>query len=217
MIPITDPRIEHYLQDLRPAPHPIQAEMEQLAAEQGFPIIGPEVATLLAILVATSDARTVFELGSGFGYSAWWIARALPQDGVVHCTELDEGNIARGRDFLERAGLTERVKWHHGSALAALAQHQGHLDMILCDIDKEDYPAALSAALPRLAPGGLFVCDNTLWYGRVADPAEQDAATRGVRQLNQMIKDEPTLESVLVPLRDGLTVARRRDARHGAR
>ena len=124
----------------------VREEMEALARERGFPIVGPLVGRHLEVLARAIGARRVFELGSGFGYSALYFARAVGEQGEVHCTELDEDNVRLGRQFLERAGLGRRVTYHCQEASAALRQVGGQFDIVYNDIDKTGYPEIVELA-----------------------------------------------------------------------
>ncbi len=196
---------------------PVLAEMEALAARRGFPYVGPQVGALLAWLARGIGARRVLELGSGFGYSAWWFARAVGAGGEVVLTENDAENVAAAEDFLARAGLGSRTQARLGDALEIAAELDGPFDVVFNDIDKQDYPRALEPAARLLRPGGLFVSDNMLWKGRVLDPAaaDGDPATRGVLELTRRLTDDPRFDVVWLPVRDGLALARRRAADDG--
>ena len=205
---ITPPAIDAYLHQITPPRDGVVAEMERLAEQRRFPIVGPLVGRLLYLLARVLSARTVFECGSGFGYSAWWFARALPAGGRVTLTEGAEENCARARDFLGRAGLLERVEIERGDGVAILESRPGPFDIVFCDIDKRDYPRVYPLLKTRLRPGGLFICDNMLWSGRVAG-SDRDPDTQGVRELTRLLYADPGLHTTLLPLRDGVTVSLR--------
>lgn len=205
--PIVTPEIESYLHQVLPDPEPVLAEMEEEARRTGFPIVGPLVGRLLYTLAQIRGARRVFELGSGFGYSAYWFAKGVGPDGLVIHTDLSEDLSTRARKYLERAGLAERVQFAIGDALALFAAETGPFDLVFCDIDKAQYPLVPELALPRLAPGGLLVFDNLLWYGRVLDPEPESAATRGVLELTRRLYARSDLATTILPLRDGVSVS----------
>ena len=209
MMPIVQADIEKYLAAVRSPSDPLLTELEALAAARGFPIVGPDVGRLLFILARFAGARRVLELGSGYGYSALWFALALPPDGEVHCTDQSAENRDRAREYFRRAGMEAKLRFHVGEALSLARGIQGPFDIVFNDIDKEDYPAAIETAAPLLRNGGLFVTDNALWYGKVAAP-EPDAPTRGVSRFNQLLAADSRYETVILPLRDGLSVALRR-------
>jgi caffeoyl-CoA O-methyltransferase len=207
---IVDRKIEQYLLSLRPQPDSVRGEMERLASERAFPIVGPEVGRTLALLARASGARRILELGSGFGYSAWWFAGAIPSEGTVVCTDVSAENRDLALDFLGKAGFAAKVRFVVGDALDILETLKGSFDLIFNDIDKEDYPRSVARVVPRLNPGGLFVTDNTLWYGKVAEPSARDATTRAVREFNRLTVGHPELDTVILPIRDGLSICRKR-------
>ena len=206
---IVDPAIERYLAGLLEQRYPdaLRRELEQRAAAEEFPIIGPLVGAECYRLARALDARRVFELGSGFGYSTLWFARAVGPDGQVIHTDGSAENSARARDFLGRAGLADRVRFEVGDAREVLAGETGPFDVVFCDIDKEGYPEVPPLAVPRLRPGGLLIFDNTLWYGRVADEPGEDEETRAIQSLVRALHAHPQLVTALLPLRDGVSVS----------
>lgn len=208
---IVHPRIEAYLQALHDEGDPVLDEMERLAAELHFPIVGRLVGRMLAQLARLVAARRVFELGSGFGYSALFFARAVGPGGVVVCTDHSERHRQWARAFLTRAGVWERVQFHVGDALSVLRHAGGPWDVIFNDVDKEAYPATIELAHAHLRPGGLFITDNVLWHGRVLEESGDDApATRAVREFTRRLVAHPGFDTVIYPVRDGVAVAQRR-------
>jgi len=204
---IVDPAIERYLHELSNPRDPILREMEVLAAERRFPIVGPMVGRLLHLLTRLVRARRVIELGSGFGYSAYWFARALPPGGSVILTDRDGRQAAEAASFLERGGYADRVRIEVGDALEIIDRVGGEFDIVFNDIDKAEYPRVLDKAAAALRPGGLLISDNMLWFGAVLDEAPSDPATRGVQELTRLLYASPEFETVLIPLRDGVTVS----------
>lgn len=207
-IDIVDPRIEDYLQGLLGGEHPIAAEMEDAA--DGFPIVGRVVGVTLEVLARAVGARRVLELGSGFGYSAYWFARAVGPGGEVHMTDTDPEKQDRAADYLDRAGLGDRVHSHVGEALDVFDDVDGEFDVIFNDIDKTGYPEAWRRAHERIRPGGLYLCDNVLWSGRViegVDDEGQEQITEAVLEHNRAVAEDPGYRSTIVPTRDGVMVA----------
>jgi len=200
------PEIDAYLKDLTPERTEILREVEALAAEENFPIVGPLVGRILYQWVKVSQTKSVFELGSGYAYSALWIAMALPDNGQMVCTEFDKKKAERGMNFLDRAKLRHKVIYEVGSALEAFHRYQGPFDLIFCDLDKQDYPKALEMGVDRLKPGGLFLADNVLWSGRILDPEDRSKETQGIRKFNERIYSHPELFSTILPVRDGVAV-----------
>lgn len=196
---------EGYLRGLLPEREAPLMEMEKEAEEAGFPIIGPQVGRLLSLLVRALGARHVFELGSGFGYSAYWMARAMGEGGKIECTEAEERNAQWARDAFARAGMSERLTFHVGNACEIFARTEGPFDLILLDLDKWEYPRALDLALPRLRKGGFLVSDNLLWGGAVLDaPDPEDRDTAGILEFTRRITTDPGLFSTVIPIRDGV-------------
>jgi caffeoyl-CoA O-methyltransferase len=207
---IVDPGIEDYLRRLYDDGDPVRLEMEALGAERKFPIVGPLVGRHLAVLARAIGARRVFELGSGYGYSALHYARAVGDGGVVHGTELSAENVALARTFLERAGVWTRVTYHQEEATAALRRVGGTWDVVYNDIDKDGYPETVELAYERLRPGGLFITDNVLWSGRVVDGKDDGSAmTKGVREFTRRLFGHRGFLTTIDPTRDGVAVALR--------
>jgi caffeoyl-CoA O-methyltransferase len=202
---IIDPDIDSYISGLLPARDGVLSEMEVLAARNRIPIIGPQVANFLALLVRISGAKRIFELGSAIGYSTVWLARAAGAGAEIHYSDGSPDNARLARGFFERAGVASRIEMHVGDALTALAGTPGEFDLLFNDVDKEGYPAVLEAAPPRLKRGGLFITDNTLWHGRVLDP--QRDSDRAVATFNQRLKQSADFACAsLLPVRDGVSV-----------
>ena len=198
--------IEAYLRNLVGSKHAAQDAMEALAKERDFPIVGPCVGSLLEVLVKSIGARRVLELGSGFGYSAFWFARGMPKDAEVIHTDLDAGNRQLAQGFLRDAGFADRMTYAQGNALDVLEQTDGPFDLIFCDIDKIDYPKVPDLALGKLRSGGMLVFDNTLWSGRVLDQ-DKDADTKAIVDLTQSLYARTDVTNTLLPLRDGVLIS----------
>ena len=209
MTGLIGPALDRYVLDLLPPRDPVIAEMEAHAAKHDVPIVGPAVGTLLEILARSISADRVFELGSAIGYSTAFFARAVGRGGQVVYTDGSPENAERARGYLERLGMLERVAIRVGDAVASLEATTGYYDLIFIDVDKEGYPKALQAAAPRVRRGGYLVADNVLWSGRVVDPDARDAATEGIRQFNKRLFALQEFRTVIVPLRDGVAIARR--------
>jgi predicted O-methyltransferase YrrM len=205
---ILEPPVERYLESLLPPRDSVLLEMEARARRERIPIIGPSVARLLALLVQLTGARRIFEMGSAIGYSTIWLARAAGPKGRIHYTDGDPLRARDAGEYLRRAGVASRVDIHVGDAVELLRKAKGTFDIVFCDVEKAQYPAAFSAAMPKVRRGGLFIADNALWYGRVARRAS-DQATRGVRRLNRLAYSSGRLFPVIVPLRDGVAVCRK--------
>jgi predicted O-methyltransferase YrrM len=211
-VDIVDPRIEEYMRSLLARyDEPVLLEMEAEGAERGFPIVGRLVGVTLELLARSVGARRVFELGSGFGYSAYWFARAVGPGGEVHGTDGDPENEPKALGYLSRAGLADSLRWHVGDAVSSLNATDGEFDVIYCDIDKPGYPDAWRAASERVRVGGLYLCDNVLWSGAVADPdgdhGRDRTSTEAILEHNRLIAEDERYVSSIVPTRDGVFVA----------
>lgn len=205
---ITGPAVERYIYDILPARDAVLTEMERQAAAEDIPIIGPAVGRLMYLLAQISGARRIFEMGSAIGYSTIWLARAAGAKAEIYYTDGNPKNAQRAKAFFKQAKVEKRVRMMTGDALELLDRVRGKFDMIFIDVNKDQYPAALTKALPRIQRGGLLITDNTLWSGRVTVAADSDA-TRGIQEFNKAVYAAKELFPVMIPLRDGVTVCRK--------
>jgi caffeoyl-CoA O-methyltransferase len=206
----TEEAVDNYLYELLPKRDAVLREMEKYAEEHDVKIIGPAVGRLLALFVQITGAKRIFEMGSAIGYSTVWLSRAAGPKAKVFYTDGDPERARRAQDYLRRAGVAKRVHVQTGDAVALLKKTPGTFDLIFNDVDKHQYPDAFRVALPKLRRGGLFITDNTLWDGRAARPAApDDARTLGVQEMNRLVYAAKNLYTVLIPLRDGVTVCRK--------
>ena len=203
------PDITKYLDSLVPPRAAELAAMEAEAARTGFPIVGPAAGHFCYLVARMIGARSVFELGSGFGYSTAWFARAVRENGggVVHHTVWDAGLSGQARTRLAALGLADLVQYHVGEAVETLRDTPGPFDLVFLDIDKAGYPAALPVIHERLRPGGVLIADNLLWHGRVLDPDDRTADTAGIREFTRLVTTDPGWAASVVPIRDGLLLA----------
>jgi len=202
--------VDDYLYAMLPKRDEVLAEMEDYATEHNIPIVGPAVARVLAQLAMMINAGTVFELGSAIGYSTIWWAQAVGEGGRVIYTDGDSNNAERARGYFARAGVAHRITLHIGDALEFLSEQKEEFDIIFNDVDKDDYPRVLRLIAPRLRKGGLFITDNVLWSGRVAEKNPQDARTRAILEFNRKLSDAKEFYTTILPIRDGLAVALKR-------
>ncbi len=207
---ITDPKVEAYLHAHAPARDTVLGEMEARAKRERIPIVGPLVGILLFQLLSAIRARRVFELGSAIGYSTIWLARAVGPKGRVFYTEGNPDRVREAEGYLRRAKVRDRVTLLAGDALTGFRATPGVFDAVFNDVDKGGYPAVWKAAAPRIRSGGLYLCDNTLWSGTVADPRCKDPWTRAIRRMNAAVAGDRRYVASILPLRDGLTVAWRK-------
>ncbi|HYL68716.1 MAG TPA: O-methyltransferase [Candidatus Limnocylindria bacterium] len=205
---ILESHVEKYLDRMLPKRDAVLAEMEKYASRRKIPIIGPGCGRLLHQLAQISGARRMFEMGSAIGYSTIWLARGAGADAEIYYTDGDPENARRARDNFRRGGVEDRIQLLVGDAVQLIDGVPGAFDLIFIDVDKQQYPAALRKAVPRLRSGGLLITDNVLWYGRASRRA-RDARTRAIQQFNRMIYSSSDLFPVIVPLRDGVAVCRK--------
>jgi predicted O-methyltransferase YrrM len=204
--------ISRYLDSLVPQRDPELQAMETAAAKTNFPIIGPAAGYFCYVVTRLTGARSVFELGSGFGYSTAWFARGVKENGggVVHHTVWDAELSDRARGHLTALGLDDLVQYHTAEAIATLRETAGPFDLIFNDIDKSGYPASLPVIYSKLRAGGVLIVDNLLWSGKVTDRNDHSADTEGVRELTRLVMNDPRWMASIVPIRDGLLFATRR-------
>ena len=212
MAEIVSPDIEQYcLQHTDPP----SALLEEIAAytrahvPDAQMMIGPLQAALLKLLVRTSGARRVLEIGTFTGYSALAMAEALPADGALVTCEKDAARAEIAQGFFRRSLHGGRIALKLGPALDTIAALPAEpaFDLVFIDADKENYVNYYEAVLPRVRAGGLIVADNVLWYGRVLAPKE--ASDRAIVAFNRKVAEDPRVEAVMLPLRDGVYVIRK--------
>ena len=214
LITPVNPDIESYMRHL--ATHTDQevlTEMETLARNKKFPIVDRLVGIFLETLTKSINAKRVFEFGSGYGYSAYWFAKAMGKEGKVICTDGDPGNKDNAQRFLAQAGLWNNIEFHTGNAQKIFQLTKNRFDICYNDADKGDYPEIWMMAKGRIRPGGLYIADNVLWHGRVAMDNYEDIVpgwTEAIRRHNNLIFNDPDFDAFINPTRDGVVVARRK-------
>lgn len=206
---LINPRVVDYLNELARHGDPVLTRLEAEAREERFPIIGPAAGQFCYLIARLIGARRVFELGSGFGYSTIWFAKAVRDNGggsVTH-TVWDESLSQRARTNVAEAGLSDIVRFHVGEAVSALRGTPGPFDLIFNDIDKHGYPDSLPVIKERLRVGGALIIDNMLWHGAIFDASDISANTEGVRTVTRRIYEDPDWAASLIPIRDGMIAA----------
>jgi caffeoyl-CoA O-methyltransferase len=211
---ITDPAVEAYAEaHCSAGPPGLQAvaavTRDRLGGRAGM-MVGPLEGGFLATLVALSGARTILEIGTFTGYSALSMAAALGADGRVITCEVSEEHARLAREHFAAHDPGGRIELRFGNALATIAELPGPFDMVFVDADKAGYDAYFEAVLPKLAPGGFIVFDNVLWGGQVLGDRPADADTAALRALNDKLAGDPRVTTVLLPVRDGVSIVRRR-------
>ena len=198
--------ITDYLLHITPERDSVLESMERYAREQAFPIIGPLVGRTLYLLSRILQAKSILELGSGFGYSAYWFGKAVGRDAEITCTDGSAENAERAQEYFRQGKIHQKIRFLIGDALTLIDEVGGQFDIIFNDIDKHQYPSALRKALPRLRKGGLFISDNVLWSGKILDRLP-DADTTGILTFNRMIYSSHELFTTILPIRDGVSVS----------
>jgi predicted O-methyltransferase YrrM len=195
----------------------IQREMADYAREHGFPIIGPEAGATLKLLARLTDARRVFEFGSGFGYSAYWFAMGARDDATFVLTEFDADELAMARDFFERAGLDTQTTFREGDAVAIADEYDGPFDIVLVDHQKSRYAEAFGTVREKVAPGGVVVADNVVRgpadadalarHAEGGDIGDVDDSTRGIADYLDAVRRDEAFETSILPVGNGLAVS----------
>jgi predicted O-methyltransferase YrrM len=201
--------LNNYLASIVPERPSELQKMEAHAAEHSFPIIGPASGQACYQIARMIKAQRIFELGSGYGYSTAWFARAVRENGggEVHHVVWDNDLSQMARDHLQALGYSDLVTFHVSEAVQALRETDGPFDLIFNDIEKPAYPESVAVIEKKLRPGGVLIIDNMVWSGRVWDETERDEATQAIRQTTKMLTTSPNWISSLLPIRDGLLVA----------
>jgi predicted O-methyltransferase YrrM len=201
--------VQEYLTSLVPPREAELQKMEEYAEQNGFPIIGPACGYYCYQLARMINAKSVFELGSGYGYSTAWFARAVKENGggVVHHTVWDEDLSKRAQRHLSALGSTDVVQFHVAEAVATLRQAAGPFDIIFNDIDKEGYPDSLPIIKEKLRHGGLLIIDNMIWHGQILDPNDHETSTEAIHRFTRDITTDLDWIVSLIPARDGMIVA----------
>ncbi len=217
--------IEAFTTAIGPEPDEVLVEMDRRAMATDFPTVGPAVGGWLQQLTGLAGAERIFEFGSGFGYSAYWFARALPADGEVVLTEIDADELNAARDYLKRGGYADRAQFELGDAIRTVERYDGPFDLVLIDNEKDRYVEAFEAIRSKVSAGGLVVADNAMegpfGFDTVRqlfvdgdipsnlDSDEIDPA-RGVVAYLEHVRSTDAFETTLLPLGEGLAVSRRR-------
>jgi len=202
-------KLQDYLTTLVPPREPEMQAMEKYAEEHKFPILGPVSGYYCYQLAVMLKAKSVFEMGSGYGYSTAWFAKAVKENGggVVHHTVWDEKLSKMAVNHLSKLGYADIIQYHMAEAVETLRQTEGPFDIIFNDIDKEAYPDSLPVIKEKLRSGGLLIIDNMIWHGQILDPNDHEKNTEAIRRFTRDVTTDPDWIVSLAPLRDGMIVA----------
>lgn len=216
--PIPD-SIEAYATVVGPDGDDVLAEMDDYADREGFPTVGPAVGGWLELLARMVGAERVFEFGSGYGYSAYWFCRALPEDGEIVLTEVDEDELELAREYLDRGGFDATAHFELGDAIETIESYDGPFDVVLIDNEKHRYREAFESVREKVAPGGIVVADNAVAGGTI-DAAEVrgllegrdvDATgmSEGIADFLETVRADPDFQTSLLPVGEGVSVSYR--------
>lgn len=201
--------LESYLDSLVPPRDREMQAMEQYARDVDFPIVGPASGQFCYLIARLIGAKRIFEMGSGYGYSTAWFARAVVENGggkVFHNVWNDDLSQS-AREHLSTLGFDGVIEYCSCEAVNALREAEGPFDLIFNDIDKDAYPSSLPVIYEKLRRGGVLIVDNLLWHGRIFDPNNHASTTEAIRTFTHQITTSPDWIASIVPIRDGLLVA----------
>lgn len=201
-----------------PSPDSVIEEMDAYADEHTFPTVGPDVGGWLSLLTRMVGAKSVFEFGSGFGYSAYWFARHLPDDGKIVLTERDPEKLNRAREYLSRGGYLDQVILEEGDAIEIIDQYDDSFDIVLIDNEKRRYREAFESIRDQVSSGGLVIADNTMTAPPVVDfddlvgfvdgnEVEMSEGTQGIADYLETVTNDPAFETAIIPLGEGFAVS----------
>ncbi len=205
-------KVQDFLISLVPPREAEMQAMEEYARKTDFPIIGPSAGYACYQIARLLGARSIFEMGSGYGYSTAWFAKAVKENGggAVHHVVWDKKLSKMAREHLARLGYEGIVKYHVGEAVEMLQHMTEPIDLIFNDIEKKGYPASLPVIKQKLRRGGVLIMDNILWHGRIFDPTDHSPDTEGVRAVTDTLAHDPDWIVTVTPVRDGIIVAYRK-------
>jgi caffeoyl-CoA O-methyltransferase len=209
---IVEPAVEAYAEAHTEPPGDVLERLaEETRARTTAPqmMVGPLEGRFLAFLVRALRAKRVLEVGTFTGYSSICMASALPPGGMVVTLDVNAETTEIAGRYATEAGVADRIDYRLGPASETLAELDGPFELVFIDADKPGYIDYYEAALPMLVDGGLLVADNVLWSGRVASEP-QDDSTRTIQRFNDHVRDDERVESVMLTVRDGMTLIRRR-------
>lgn len=220
MTDIIPEQTQRFLRGMAPDGDATIEAMEEYGETHGPTTVGRDVGGLFAMFTRMVDAERVFEFGSGYGYSGYWFARALPADGELVLTDNSETNLEQAQDFYEQGGVADRTAYEVGDAHETFERYAGDFDVVLLDHDKASYREAYEQARDRISPGGLLVADNAMIstsldfdalteYVTGGDPEFPNDGTRGVAEYLVSVRDDPDFETVVFPIGEGVAVSRR--------
>jgi predicted O-methyltransferase YrrM len=191
--------------------------LQKLSRETHLKILQPRMLSghyqgrLLSLISKMVNPKTILEIGTYTGYSAICLAEGLQSGGVLHTIDINEELYDFQRKYFDASPYGKQIIQHVGNAVDIIKSLDHPFDLVFIDADKEDYPEYFELIIDKLNPGGIILSDNVLWSGKIIEPlVEGDEATKALLQYNQMLKDDPRIETVVLPVRDGLTISRKK-------
>lgn len=191
--------------------------LQQLSRETHLKILQPRMLSghyqgrLLSLISKILNPKAILEIGTYTGYSALCLAEGLQNNGVLHTIDINEELYDFQRKYFDASPYGQQIIQHIGNAIDIIKTLDRQFDLVFIDADKEDYPAYFELVINKLKIGGVILSDNVLWSGKVIEPlVEGDEATTALLQYNQMLKNDPRIETVILPVRDGLTISRKK-------
>lgn len=171
---------------------------------------GPYQGRVLSLIAKLCQPKYILEIGTYTGYSALCLAEGLHIEGELHTIEIDEELMDFQKKHFDSSPFKSKIKQHLGNALDIIPKLNYTFDLVFIDADKENYPAYFNLIIEKLKPGGIILSDNVLWSGKVIEPLNpKDSATKSLLEYNKLLKEDPRIETVMLPIRDGLTVSRK--------
>ncbi|MFB6223435.1 MAG: O-methyltransferase [Haloarcula sp.] len=208
---------EQFARTIAPDADEVIEEMDAKADREGFPTVGPAVGAWLRLVARMVDADRVFEFGSGFGYSAYWMAPAVPETGQIVLTEVDADELDEAREYLDRGGFGDRAVFEHGDAIDIVDEYDGPFDVVLIDNEKHRYADAFEAVREKIPVRGAVVADNMIEAGPLefdqvralldGDSVDANEMSRGIATYLDRVSDDPAFETGLLPLGEGVAVS----------
>ncbi len=210
MAEIVTAEVEQYALEHTSPPGELLAGVEERTrtefADRSGMMVGALEGRFLEALVFGMGARRILEIGTFTGYSSISMAAGMPRDGKIVTCELAPAHIELARRHIAASPYADRIEIREGPALETIAGLDGPFDLVFIDADKGSYLDYYEATLPKLAPRGMLVADNTLWSGRVLDPNDQSEDTAAIRRFNDRVRSDPRVVCVQLPIRDGVTL-----------
>jgi len=207
---LTSSLIEDYILEKTRVEDPIIDEMHEYAEQNEVPIIGPLVGKFLYQMALITNAKSIFEMGSGFGYSAYWFTKAFKGEGKIICTDFSKKHKEAAESFFKKANMEIYLDFISGNSIEIIKGLKLSFDIIFIDVDKEQYPEVIEISYEKLNKNGIMIADNTLWYGRVIEDDELPS-TKGIKIFNNLISKDNRFVTTILPLRDGVTVSYKKD------